>query len=291
MNNVKIATTCIAAALVFNPSNLRSQNAHPLIEIVNAFGVTKTFRASRLETRDSVVTHSICGNGLRLPLEVSPKTTACAPVWDFTDAVQTAASKVKVTLNGGGSIEGTLFGSWLADDAQSNGLAAAKRVRIVELPKGYQSANSSYNDQQEMKRATATWELSILDKGGAKFDVRDPHFIFIYYSNEGYVMGGSNRAGESRSVSMKLEGDELEAPIADFESLLLSRGTEYGPTGIKVRTADGSETSGTLSLSGKDSKGVHPAMSWYVGGFLLGTTHTRIMSSASNISLKRKISN
>jgi hypothetical protein len=256
-----------------------------MVELTNGFGITKQFKIRGASTGRDILDYGACQRATIL-LRLAPATIICLPVWDFTLAEKTAGSTVRVTLTNGTYVEGVPFGSLVSDDGESNGLAGMQKLRIVDVKEGYPRNNTGGTDQTLMKGSAASWELSTGNTPSSKFAIRDATFAIRYYSSAGYVLGGSDTAELTASFFLTKGTDELEAPISDFSQVSITK--TGNAQRISVTAPNGTVTTGTLALKGKDSKGTHEASEWMFGGILQGTTLSRVMTSSPSTTLRRK---
>lgn len=84
--------------------------------------------------------------------------------------------------------------------------------------------------------------MELANPGPLTFEIIQPEFAFLYFSTQGYALGGSTRLAKSGSFSVKLGSEAIAANLGDFG--WISADTAF----VKLRTPKGVASEGGLVL-------------------------------------------
>jgi hypothetical protein len=258
----------------------------PSLKLTTKLGVEATVPATKITMTDNVLQSTLCPYGVygfdwshaeipTIPIRTAGGVYTVLPMDSIRDVVLQEGIHV-VHLRENQDMKGLLVGIIEMADGRKYDLRTTSRVEVLSLPKEAQPKAQKTSDR--------VWKLEVVPSTAGTFSVVEPRFVFEYYSREGYIMGGAFRVTSTSSFYLKTREDESLANLEDFQAISFAKGKDPNTPALqmKVRSASGVETTGTLILTAGDT-----GTRWVLSAHLATNARVRVVLDQVPFTLTR----
>lgn len=273
---------------------LSQSNDSTLIEFTNKLGVSKTIKITNrtIELGESDTEKMLLlsrGNGFYLKLEgayLEQGAYLILPFNFFTEALLKENIQ-EITLNTGKVIKGSLLGK-IKIDGNSYDLSSMSTLKVLKA--GKVTSQPKYYDIPV--KNDKLWTLSTSLTDFSDLTITDPRFSYVYYEEykeiqlyppNTYILKTRHAVDFTRSFTVKIENDEIDANLIDFSKLTLTE-SDYYTSKIELTAKNNLKTLGTFRIR----KGDKSNMGWAFVATIKDMGDATLLMRNPNISITEK---
>lgn len=225
----------------------QTEKDKPSFQFTNKLGVTATAPLQPITIENTILNKFLDAESFLL--RIADGIYMAIPFKSFRQSELIAGTHV-VTLTNGQRPKGKLLGKVTSSDFKTYSLGSTTKLLLVGMPKTEQ--------KQPGKVSKNIWKLEINKPLELIYSVSDPRFGFTYNFRYKRVEGifykweTVERKIESRSFSIRVQGELIPAHIDDFEEISLRQLQNE----ITLKSASGVETPGDLILQTEEGQKV-----------------------------------